>query len=369
MIVKMFDLARDHQNLRHDILEITDRVLAGGEFILGKEGKALEEDFASYIGTKYAIGVGSGTDAIKIAGLAYGLGKGDKIVTTPNTYIATAMALSLHGIIPVFCDIETKTYTMDPGCLEEVLKREKGIKFCIPVHLYGHPCAVDAVTDICARYGVGLLEDACQAHGSLYKGKKVGTFGDAAAFSFYPTKNLGCYGDGGMVVTDSEEIYRKAVMLRNHGQESRHLHVVEGYNSRLDELQAAILRYKLTKLDEWNRKRREIAVWYKQMLHGIPVILPEEEPWAYHVYHLFVIRAENRDELMNYLTQKGVSTLIHYPTPIHLQEVYKSLAYTKGSFPKAEKVSSEIISLPLYPSLTQREVRYVCESIREFYGS
>jgi dTDP-4-amino-4,6-dideoxygalactose transaminase len=368
MIVKMFDLARDHKEMKNELLEITEKVLVGGEFILGKEVGALEDAFAHFIGVKHAVSVGSGTDAIKIAGLAYGLKRGDKIVTTPNTYIATAMSLSLHGITPVFCDIETKTYTMDAERLEYVLGKEEGIKLCIPVHLYGHPFFVDEITDVCRNHGLGILEDACQAHGSLYKGKKVGSFGDASAFSFYPTKNLGCYGDGGIVLTNSDSIYENALMLRNHGQQGRHVHVIEGCNSRLDELQAAILAYKLKKLAGWNEKRRKIASWYRRELKGAPVTLPEEAPWGYHVYHLFVVRVEKRGELMEYLASKGIATLIHYPTPIHLQDVYKSLGYEKGSFPNAERVSDEIVSLPLYPSLAEEEVKYVCDCIRGFYG-
>jgi len=368
MIVKMFDLARDHEGIKGDLLTITDRVLTDGEFILGKEVRAFEDAFARFIGVKYAVSVGSGTDAIKIAGLAYGLKSGDKVVTTPNTYIATAMSLSLHGITPVFCDIETKTYNMDADHLESILRKEKGIRLSIPVHLYGHPSNIDEITAICRKHGVGVLEDSCQAHGSRYKGKKVGIFGDASAFSFYPTKNLGCYGDGGMLLTNSDSLYEKALMLRNHGQQGRHVHVIEGYNSRLDELQAAILKYKLERLDEWNEKRRKIASWYLQGLKNIPVILPREEAWAYHVYHLFVIRAKKRDELMDYLAKRDIATLIHYPTPIHLQKVYSPLGYGKGSFPNAEIVAGEIVSLPLYPSLTEEEVNYVCESIRGFYG-
>ena len=367
MIVKMFDLARDHEEVKSDLLKIAERVLSDGEFILGKEVRAFEEDFARFVGVKHAVSVGSGTDAIKIAGLANGLQRGDKVVTTPNTYIATAMSLSLHGIEPVFCEIETKTYNMDPERLKEMLAHEKGIKLCIPVHLYGHPCDMDAIAGICNEHGVDILEDACQAHGSLYKGRKVGTFGGASAFSFYPTKNLGCYGDGGIILTNSDAMYEQALMLRNHGQQGRHLHVKEGYNSRLDEIQAAFLRYKLTKLSEWNEKRRVIASWYVRGLQDAPVILPQEETWAYHVYHLFVIRAKQRDGLMRYLTDKNITTLIHYPTPIHLQKAYSSLGYGPGSFPKAEGVAKEIVSLPLYPSLTEEEVGYVCESIQEFY--
>jgi dTDP-4-amino-4,6-dideoxygalactose transaminase len=367
MTIKMFDLARDHEGIKSELLKIMEKVLADGEFILGKEVRAFEDAFAHFIGTTYAVGVGSGTDAIKIAGLAYGLQRGDKVVTTPNTYIATTMALSLHGVTPIFCDIETKTYNMDPERLEDIIREEEGIKLCIPVHLYGHPCHLDEITEMCRRHGIGILEDACQAHGSLYKGKKVGSFGDVSAFSFYPTKNLGCYGDGGMLLTNSDVIYEKALMFRNHGQQRRHVHVVEGCNSRLDELQAAILRYKLERLDGWNDKRRMIAGWYRANLCGAPVILPEEEPWACHVYHLFVVRAQERDELMKYLAGKGISTLIHYPTPIHLQEIYRFLGHKTGAFPNAERAAGEIVSLPMYPSMTKEEVQFICGCIREFY--
>jgi dTDP-4-amino-4,6-dideoxygalactose transaminase len=366
-MVKMFDLARDHEEIKDKILRIAEKVLTDGEFILGKEVRAFEDAFARYIGVKHAIGVGSGTDAIKIAGLAFGLKKGDKVVTTPNTYIATAMSLSLHGVIPVLCDIEAKTYNMDVGRLDEILKKEKGIKLCIPVHLYGHPCHVDEVLEVCRNHGVGVLEDACQAHGSLYKGKKVGGFGDVSAFSFYPTKNLGCYGDAGILLTNSDLVYENALMLRNHGQSARHVHTIEGYNTRLDEIQAAILSYKLEQLDAWNAKRQVIAGWYRKGLAGVPVVLPEVEPWAYHVYHLFVVRAKERNALMKYLADKGITTLIHYPTPIHLQGVYRFLGYERGSFPEAETAAEEIISLPMYPSLTEEEIRYVCDTIRTFY--
>ena len=368
MMVRIFDLERDHQEIKGKLVEIFEGVLSKGEFILGKEVKAFEEAFAQYIGVKHAVGVGNGTDALRIGGLACGVKAGDKFVTTPNTYIASTMALSMQGLIPKFCDIETETYNMDPERLGELLKREKGIKLCIPVHLYGHPCRIDVALDVCKRHKVMVMEDACQAHGALYKEKKVGSFGDVSAFSFYPTKNLGCYGDGGIVLTDSKDINEKALMLRNYGQISKHVHVIEGFNSRLDEVQAAILRFKLERLDHWNEKRRKIAGWYQKGLEDTPVILPKEAFQAYHVYHLYVVRAKKRDELMRYLSEKGVSTLIHYPTPIHMQKAYKHLGYKHGDFPNAEKVAKEIISLPMYPSLKEDEVMYVCKHIRAFYG-
>ncbi len=368
MEVNIFNLERDHQDIKERLIERFVGVLTGGEFILGKQVKAFEESFASYIGVKYAIGVNSGTDALKIGGLSLDLEPGDKIVTTPNTYISTAMSLSMHGIEPAFCDIELKTYNMDPDNLDHILKKQNGIKLCIPVHLYGHPCKMDEIRDICQRHGVLIMEDACQAHGALYNNQKVGSLGDVAAFSFYPTKNLGCYGDGGIITTNSEKIYEKAMMLRTYGQSAKHAHAIEGFNSRLDEVQAALLDIKLEQLDYWNKRRRHIAWLYKRELDDAPTVLPEEEEWAYHVYHLYVIRVKERDELMKYLKEKGVTTLIHYPTPIHLQTVYKHLGYKEGAFPNAEKAAKEIISLPIYPSMKEDEVIYVSRCIREFYG-
>jgi len=368
MEVNIFNLERDHQDIKEQLIERFRDVLSRGEFILGREVASLEEAFASYIGVKYAVGVNSGTDALKIGGLSLGLKPGDKVVTTPNTYISTAMGLSIHGIEPVFCDIEMETYNMDPEALEGLLKREKGIRLCIPVHLYGHPCRMDEIADICKRYGVQIMEDACQAHGALYKEKKVGSIGDVGAFSFYPTKNLGCYGDGGIITTNSHEVYERALMLRAYGQTSKHVHAIEGFNSRLDEVQAALLLIKLEKLDYWNKRRRHIAWLYKRELGDTPVILPQEATWAYHVYHLYVIRVRQRDELMAYLREKGITTLIHYPTPIHLQGVYSRLGYQEGAFPNSEEAARQIISLPIYPSMKENEVVYVSRCIREFYG-
>jgi dTDP-4-amino-4,6-dideoxygalactose transaminase len=256
---------------------------------------------------------------------------------------------------------------MDPEKLGDLLKKEKGIKLCIPVHLYGQSCKLDEILSVCKKHGVQVMEDACQAHGAHYKGKKVGAFGDVSTFSFYPTKNLGCYGDGGIVVTNSEEIYKKARMLRNYGQSDKHVHDIEGFNTRLDELQAKLLLVKLPYLDAWNDMRRHNAGLYKKELHDLPVVLPDEAPWARHVYHLYVIRSKERDALRRYLSEHGVSTLIHYPTPIHLQKVYQSSGLRKGSFPNTESVAREIISLPMYPTLREDEILYVCRCIRNFY--
>lgn len=367
MNVKIFDLARDHEKMKDSLVKAFEETLLQGDYILGKDVSSFESAFASYVGAKYSVGVGNGTDALRIAGLALGLKPGDKIVTVPNSYVASAMALSAHGIVPAFCDIERDTYNIDPEKLEDLLKKEKGVHLVVPIHLYGHPYRVEEVADICKKKNIPVLEDACQAHGALYKGKKAGTFGDASAFSFYPTKNLGAYGDGGAVVTNSDKTYERAVMLRNYGQSSKHVHDIDGFNTRLDEVQAKLLSLKLAHLDDWNAKRREHAALYTKELQGLPLTLPKEAPWARHVYHLYVIRSKERDALRQHLADNGVSTLIHYPTPIHLQKVYSSLGYRKGSFPEAEIAADEIISLPMYPSLYDDEILYVCEQIRKFY--
>jgi len=366
--VRIFDIEKDHAGIKADLVRTFEKVLSSGEYILGKEVRLFEEAFAAYAGTRYAVGVASGTDAIKIGGLALDLKAGDKFVTTPNTYIATAMALSENGLIPRFCDIDADTHNMDPAALEGLLKKEKDIRLCVPVHLYGQPCPMDELREVCDRFGVMIMEDACQAHGSRYKGRNVGTMGDVAAFSFYPTKNLGCYGDGGIIVTDNEDAYKRMLMLRAHGQSDRHVHDVHGFVSRLDELQAALLAVKLPHLDEWNTKRRHNASLYDRGLEGLPVVRPSEAPYAFHVYHLYVIAVEERDALRAHLGKRGITTLVHYPTPIHLQKVYSHLGYGDGSFPKAEKASRQIISLPLYPSIREDEIAFVCRSIGEFYG-
>ncbi len=368
MEVKIFDLTREYNAFAPELMDIFKRVGSSGEFIAGREVARFEEAFAAYIGARHSVGVASGTDAIRVAGLALGLKRGDRIVTTPNTYIATVMALSPYGVMPLFCDIDPETHAMDPGSLEHVLKNERRVRLCIPVHLYGHPCDMDEVVSICDKYDVPILEDACQAHGARYKGRKTGTFGKAAAFSFYPTKNLGCYGDGGAIVTNDEETYRTAYALHIYGQKERHVHVIEGVNSRLDEIQAAILALKLGKLDEWNEERRRLAGLYHRELEGTPLRLPVEKPWAYHVYHLYVVRTGERDDLMRYLKERGVTTLIHYPTPIHLQQAYRSLGHKEGDFPESERAAKEILSLPMYPGLTEEEVTYTCACIKEFYG-
>lgn len=370
MNVNVFDLERDHQEMKSELVRIFKEVLSSGSYILGSRVTEFETAFAAYIGVKHAVGVGNGTDALRIGGLALGLKPGDKLITTPNTYIATTMALSTQGIDPVFCDVEPGTFNMDPERLDEVLKKDEGVKVCIPVHLYGHAARMDEILAVCKRYGVKVLEDCAQAHGALYKGKKTGGLGDAAGFSFYPTKNLGGYGDAGLVATDSDGVYEELLKLRNFGQirGAKHVHTSEGFNSRLDEVHAALLSYKLKSLDNANAKRGSLARLYTEALADTPLILPREEAYALHVYHLYVIRSKEREALMAHLKNNGITTIINYPIPIHLQEVYRRLGYAEGSFPEAEKVSREIITLPMYPSLREDEVLYVSNAIRAFYG-
>ena len=366
--VKMFNLTQDLSDIKSELVKAFEEVLSNGEFVLGKEVSTFEQAFAAYLGVKHAVGVGNGTDALRIGGLSLGLRSGDKFVTAPNSYVASVMALSPHGLVPRFCDIELETYNLDPSKLNDLLDKEKDIKLCIPVHLYGQTARMDDILDVCQRHNVRIMEDACQAHGAIYKGKKAGTFGDLAAFSFYPTKNLGCYGDGGIVTTDSESVYRNAIMLRNYGQSDKHVHDREGFNTRLDELQAKLLNVKLPHLDRWNNTRRIKARMYDQALANLPLELPKQMPDAYHVFHLYVVRIPERDALRQYLSECGVPTLIHYPTPIHLQKAYQSLGFTEGSFPNAERVSKEIISLPLYPSISEEDVLYVSRCIRKFFS-
>ncbi len=368
MNIKAFDIDRDHLAMKEDLMAIVRDVLSAGEYILGPRVRQLEAAFAAYVGVPHAVGVANGTDAIRIAGLALGLKQGDKFITTPNTYIATVMALTTQGLVPRFCDIEPATYGMDPGSLAEALRREPDIRLCIPVHLYGHACPMDEILGICRDHGVKVLEDACQAHGALYQGRKVGGLGDAAAFSFYPTKNLGGYGDGGIIVTARSDTFAMASRLRIFGQEAKHSHEMEGFNSRLDELQAALIHHKLAYLDAWNERRRTIARWYGEHLAGTPLVLPTEQPWARHVYHLYVVRAPERNPFQAHLAQRGIGTVVNYPTPIHLQGAYRHLGLQEGSFPVAEKAAREVISLPCYPSLNGDEVAFIGEAAKEFFG-
>ena len=369
-MVPFIDLTPQYRSIESEILSATKRVFEKGRFILGEEVSAFEDEFARYCGVRYGVGVNSGTDALYLALKVAGIGKGDGVITVANSFVASAFAISFTGAKPLFVDIDPGTYTMDPNVLENLLKKKRvnRIKAILPVHLYGHPAEMDSIAEIARRYDLMIIEDACQAHGAVYKGKKVGSFGDMGCFSFYPTKNLGCYGDGGMVVTDNKKLYERLKLLRCYGEKKKYEHILQGGNSRLDEVQAAILRIKLKYLDRWNEQRREKALIYKKELEGSGVVCPTEKEDCSHVYHLFVIRTKRRDGLQSFLKGKGVDTLIHYPIPIHLQKAYKALGYQRGDFPITENCSREILSLPFFPELIEERMGEVAEGIKGYFN-
>ncbi len=333
--------------------------------MLGKNVAAFEDEFAAYCGAASAIGVGNGTDALQLALMACNIGPGDEVITVPNSATFTALGISGTGAKPVFVDIHPDTYNMDAGKLEQAIGPHT--KAIMPVHLYGQPADMDAILAIARKHSLLVIEDAAQAHGALYRGKRVGTLGDIGCFSFYPSKNLGAFGDGGMVTTNQPEIAARVRMLRNGGQKSRYDHQLLGINSRLDEMQAAILRVKLPYLDKWNDARRHIAALYTALLGDSDVETPLEMPQVRHIYHLYVIRCQERASLQKHLAAHGVETAIHYPTPIHLQEAYRWLNLSQGAFPVAERYAGEVLSLPIYPELTDAKVRTIASQTRDWH--
>lgn len=364
MKVPFVDLEAQYQSLAAEVQQAIFAVLERGDFILGKELSLFEEEFAAYCEAKYAVGVDSGTSALELALRAFDIGPGDEVITAANTFIATAFAISYTGATPVLVDVDPRRYTIDVALLEgAITDRTRAI---IPVHLYGHPADMDPIMEIAGKYRLVVIEDACQAHGARYKGKRVGSLGHAAAFSFYPAKNLGAYGDGGMVVTNDTGVAESLRMLRNYGQREKYHHILRGYNHRLDTLQAAVLRVKLKHLDAWNAARRQHAQQYGELLAPSSVVPPAEAGYAESVYHLYVIRVEDRDGLRAYLQDRGVATGIHYPIPIHLQPSYRALGYKKGRFPVTERYAEQVLSLPMYAELTPASIEYVAKAIRGF---
>ena len=363
-MIPFVQLRSQFESIESEIRAAIDQVLDSSWYILGNQVRGFEEEFAAYLGASHCLGVASGTDAITLALKAVGVGIGDEIITVANTCVPTLSGVSATGATPVLVDIVPATLTMDPGQLESAItERTKAI---VPVHLYGHPCDMDPILQIAKQHGLAVVEDCAQAHGTEYRGRRCGTFGTAAAFSFYPSKNLGAYGDGGAVVTNHEAVAERVRMLRNYGEERRYYHTVKGLNSRLDEIQAGILRVKLKHLDSWNNARRLRAGEYCNRLRMFPVRLPMEAAWAKHIYHLFVIRAARRDQLMAHLKDRGIGTLIHYPVPIHLQQAYADLGHKPGDFPHAEAACNEVLSLPMYPELTMSDIECVAEAIESF---
>jgi len=371
-MIPFVDLTRQYQKIKKEILSATQRVYEKGRFILGEEVSAFEKEFSHYCGVRYGVGVGSGTDALFLALKAAGIGEGDEVVTVANSFVSTALAISFAGAKPLFVDIDPRTYTMDPNGLELLLKREKAknsgqkIKAVLPVHLYGHPAEMDSIMLIANRYDLIVIEDACQAHGAKYGGQKVGSLGTMGCFSFYPTKNLGGYGDGGMVVTDHKRYERNLRLLRSYGEREKYQHILKGCNSRLDEIQAAMLRVKLKYLDQWNEERRRKAKIYTEKLARLGVVCPSEKKGVRHVYHLYAIKTRKREFLQAFLKKRRIETLIHYPIPIPLQKAYRELGYRRRDLPLTNLWSRKILSLPFFPEIKEHEMEEVAEGIRSF---
>lgn len=359
------DPGANYRAHREEIDDAVRRVLASGWYVLGREVAAFEEEFAAFLGAPRAVSVASGTDALCLALRACGVGRGDCVLTVSHTAVATVAAIDLCGAVPVFVDIDPKSFTMDPDCLDETIRRLPGRPYraVVPVHLYGHPADMGGIARIAGRYGLRVVEDCAQSHGALWGGRRTGTLGDIAAFSFYPTKNLGALGDGGMVATGDSGLAERVRLLREYGWKERYISSIAGTNSRLDELQAAVLRVKLRYLDGENARRRKIADLYSASLAGTRISLPVAAPGATPVYHQYVIRTEGRDDLKAYLGKNGVGTLIHYPVPVHLQPAYREYAAGEARLPHTEVAAGKILSLPMYPELGDEQARAVARHI------
>ena len=366
MHVPFVDLRKQYASLKDKMVPAVESLMESSQFILGKSVSDFETSFAEAHQVKHCVGVGSGTDALHIILLALGIGPGDEVITAANTFIATAEAISLTGGKPVFVDVDPRTYTMDPSKLAAAItERTRAI---IPVHLFGQPAAIDELTEIATRRGVIVIEDACQAHLASFKGSFVGHFGVAAAFSFYPGKNLGAYGEAGAVLTNDDALSAKLRILRDHGQVKKYQHAMWGLNYRLDGIQAAVLSVKFPYLKSWTDARRSHARTYDMKLKGVgDVVAPYARPDVTHVYHLYVIQTAQRDALQKHLLERDIHTGLHYPIPLHLQDAYKSLGYGQGDFPVTEQLAARGLSLPMFAELTSEQVEHVVTSIREFF--
>ena len=364
MKVPFLDLKTQYQTIKPEIQAALNDVLENTAFAGGPFVAKFEKEFAAFCECKHAVGVGSGTDALWLALLALGVGRGDEVITVSNTFIATAEAITYCGAEPVFVDVDEHTYNMNPALLEKAITKKT--KAIIPVHLFGQPTDMDPILEIAGKYNLAVIEDACQAHGAIYKGKMAGTMGYAGCFSFYPGKNLGAYGEAGAVVTDNDDVATKIRVFRDHGQPKKYYHDRIGWNARMDGFQGAVLSVKLKYLNKWNEARRSHAKLYNELLKGLNnLILPTEADYARHVYHLYAIRVQNRDALIDSLAEKGISCGIHYPVPIHLQQAYGYLNLNPGALPVAEKCASELVSLPMYPELTEDQITCVADEIKQ----
>ena len=361
-MIPIFDSKRQYQQIGTDIEKAVCEVLRSGSYILGNNTKALEEELAEYTGAKYAIGLNSGTDALHLALRALDIGAGDEVITTAFTFVATTEAIGIVGAKPVFADINPDTFNIDPAKIEAAITPKT--KAIIPVHLYGQPCDMDAIMDIAKRYDLYVIEDACQAMGAEYKGKKVGSIGDIGCFSFYPTKNLGTMGDGGLITTNAAHLKDRIIALRNHGGAVRYHHDEIGVNSRLDEIQSAILRVKLPHLDSWNKLRREKAAYYNELFSTCSdIITPVELDNTYCIYHQYTVKVPNRDEIFEKMREAGIGTMLYYPIPLHLQKVHEYLGVGKGSLPHTEKNTDIVMSLPMFPELTKEEQETIASTL------
>lgn len=363
-MIPIIDSKRQYATIAEKAEKEVLEVMRSGQYILGKHNKAFEEEIAKYIGVNHAVCLNSGTDALHLALRALNIGKGDEVITVAFTFVATTEAIGIVGATPVFVDIDENTFNMDADKIEEkITPRTKAI---LPVHLYGQPCDMDKIMAIAKKYNLYVIEDCCQAIGAEYKGQKVGTFGDIGCYSFYPTKNLGTMGDGGLAITNDENLKNRIIALRNHGGAIRYHHDEIGVNSRLDEIQAAILRVKLPYIDEWNKLRRAHAAYYNELFKGAEGIeTPKELDNTYCVYHQYTIKIENRDEVHKMLQEKGIGAMIYYPIPLHLQKVHKYLGFKEGYLPKTEKNTKLVLSLPMFAEITKEEQETVAKTVIE----
>lgn len=368
MNIPFIDFSEQYNLIKDEVDAGLKSVFQKGNFILGEEEKDFEAQFARYCDAKYAVGVNSGTDALYLALAALDIKPGDEVIVPSFTFIATALCISYTGAKPVFVDVEDQTYNMDSDQLKKAITDKT--KVIMPVHIYGQPANMDEINKIAQERNIAVVEDACQAHGSTYKGKKVGSLGDIACFSFYPTKSLGGFGDGGMIVSDNINIDEKTKMLRDYGRQGRYDHKIKGFNSRLDTVQAVVLAAKLKHLDQWNKMRNDNAAYYCELLKDVDgVVTPLIKDDRTHVFQTFAVRLQNRDKICDELKKKGVGVLIHYPIPVHLQEAYADLGYKKGDLPVSEQLADEVLSLPMFPHMNKNQIEYVCESLKELVAA
>jgi hypothetical protein len=352
--------------LQQELEQAVGEVLSSGKFILGPWVTEIEKTVAGITGAKHGIGVASGTDALEVALMACGVGRGDEVITSPFSFVSVAEVVLKLGGLPVFADIDSETFNIDPRRIEERITAKT--KAIVPVHLYGQSCDMDPIMEIAAKRSIPVIEDAAQAIGARYKDKPVGSIGDLACLSFYPTKNLGCYGDGGMVLTNDDRLATRVAALRKHGQIDKYKYELIGLNSRLDSIQAAILMVKSRRLQTWNEKRRRAAARYDEGLGRFPVRTPFVSDFAHHVYHQYTVRSEDRDGLREFLSEKGVGTAIHYPLGLHFQEAYRGLGYEAGDLPNCDEVAGQVLSLPMFPEIEDAEVDHVCRMVGAFFG-